>query len=151
AQANLGALRLLTCHGCGTLLESRYELNSTHLTSHRCSPWQCRRKCCEGCQPGYAGQFHRKRHRCRHWRANSKLDPRCGWPAASGLAIGTVVSAFLTGGVSGGLTALVVAISESKDGELETCNRRNRHGDSYDGSLWRAGEETPIQTGRRSR
>jgi hypothetical protein len=34
--------------------------------------------------------------------------------AASGLDIGSIVSGFLTGGVSGGLTALVVAFLKSK-------------------------------------
>jgi uncharacterized membrane protein YeaQ/YmgE (transglycosylase-associated protein family) len=37
-----------------------------------------------------------------------------GAAAASGLDIGTIVSAFLTGGVSGGLTALVVGFLKSK-------------------------------------
>jgi ABC-type uncharacterized transport system permease subunit len=37
-----------------------------------------------------------------------------GTAAASGLDIGTIVSAFLTGGVSGGLTALVVGFLKSK-------------------------------------
>jgi hypothetical protein len=37
-----------------------------------------------------------------------------GAAAASGLDIGSIVSAFLTGGVSGGLTALVVGFLKSK-------------------------------------
>jgi len=37
-----------------------------------------------------------------------------GAAAASGLDIGTIVSAFLTGGVSGGLTALVIGFLKSK-------------------------------------
>lgn len=37
-----------------------------------------------------------------------------GTAAASGLDIGTVVSAFATGGVSGGLTALVVGYLKTK-------------------------------------
>jgi len=37
-----------------------------------------------------------------------------GTAAASGLDIGTIVSAFLTGGVSGGLTALVIGFLKSK-------------------------------------
>jgi hypothetical protein len=37
-----------------------------------------------------------------------------GAAAASGLDIGSIVSAFLTGGVSGGLTALVVGFLKAK-------------------------------------
>jgi hypothetical protein len=37
-----------------------------------------------------------------------------GAAAASGLDVNTIVSAFLTGGVSGGLTALVVGLIKSK-------------------------------------
>src|SRR5262245_6912772 len=37
-----------------------------------------------------------------------------GAAAASGLDIGTIVSAFLTGGVSGGLTALVIGFLKAK-------------------------------------
>jgi hypothetical protein len=37
-----------------------------------------------------------------------------GAAATSGLDFGTVVSGFLTGGVSGGLTALVIAFIKSK-------------------------------------
>jgi hypothetical protein len=37
-----------------------------------------------------------------------------GAAATSGLDVGTIVSAFLTGGVSGGLTALVVGFLKSK-------------------------------------
>src|SRR5262245_13098915 len=37
-----------------------------------------------------------------------------GATAASGLDIGSIVSAFLTGGVSGGLTALVVGFLKAK-------------------------------------
>jgi uncharacterized membrane protein YeaQ/YmgE (transglycosylase-associated protein family) len=37
-----------------------------------------------------------------------------GAAAASGLDIGSVVSAFLTGGVSGGVTALVIGFLKSK-------------------------------------
>ena len=37
-----------------------------------------------------------------------------GAAAASGLDIGSVVSAFLTGGVSGGVTALIVGFLKSK-------------------------------------
>jgi hypothetical protein len=37
-----------------------------------------------------------------------------GAAATSGLDIGTIVSAFLTGGVSGGLTALVIGLIKSK-------------------------------------
>jgi hypothetical protein len=37
-----------------------------------------------------------------------------GAAAASGLDIGTIVSAFLTGSVSGGLTAIVIGFLKSK-------------------------------------
>jgi hypothetical protein len=37
-----------------------------------------------------------------------------GAAAASGLDIGTIVSAFVTGGVSGGLTAIVIGFLKSK-------------------------------------
>ena len=37
-----------------------------------------------------------------------------GTAAASGMDVGSIVSAFLTGGVSGGLTALVVGFLKAK-------------------------------------
>ena len=65
---------------------------------------------------GTAGQHHRRRarRRCR------RPDPQCCCSASAApppppaLDIGTIVSAFATGGISGGLTALVIGYLKTK-------------------------------------
>ena len=66
-------------------------------------------------QPGPAGQHRCRRHRRWTGRADSDAILGMGGTAAtSGLDIGSVVSAFATGGVSGGLMALVIGFLKTR-------------------------------------
>ena len=49
-----------------------------------------------------------------HARGHFAIFGLGGAAAASGLDIGTIVSAFVTGGVSGGVTALVIGFLKAK-------------------------------------